>query len=1324
MSLYDWIRLTEKQKTPKKKEKPIARDSEEDPSPSDKETLLSDTEQDETERPVTRGSLSQKSQQTLVDEEDTGYSSDDTLIAEDEEDEDYYDDDDDDDDDLDDDLRGSRSSKSKKGRGTFFQFSKDHPQHKTHRIRMASEDQAKIPNFIGGILPRRDKGDVDEYCRAMLTLFKPWNDALSLKAPEQTWQAAYETYEFTPRDRTIMGFFHVRYECNDARDDFRAQRVSQARDNGLHWVGGQFIHELDREAWATSQLEALGDDMSKIDHAFEPMRYGQRMVNSSLAMAEMKHALESVGWVNPTFHNDQEAGEEPESSQPSREDSAPSDIDDPEQHIDVGSRTLSQWRDMLAEKRKTAIAQKAAGIPENDSEGEGKQTEDSYWEDQVRIIDKSFLSKNYKAGEEDAGKLVDDIVQEFKLNEEQERAFRIIANHSILGSIADPLRMYIGGMAGTGKSQVIKAVIKFFEAKGKSYAFLILAPTGSAASLIGGSTYHSALGFRGSNKSDVDGEAKGGKDPLTKGMSAQQVIKARLKAVEYVFIDEISMVDCQALYNISLSMNTAMNISDAAFANKNMIFAGDFAQLPPITKSGPPLYSGLVSSVIHTSNSVQQQKASIGKALWHQFTVVVLLTQNMRQRSQSEEDARFRKLIPRDGHPDIDLMHPDFVHASMITRRNSNRDLLNQVGTARFARAKKRKLYTFYAVDTFSNAKVPANKAVFEHNPLRTGNVIPKEQAEKVLSVPPGDTMSIPGKLTLCKGLPVIIKRNDATELNVTNGAEATVREWRSSTLSDGRSVLDVVFVELKNPPSPVKLDGLPLNVVPICRSKQNIFVEFPDATVLPVNRDQVPLLPNFAMTDYASQGRTRPINIVDLEHCDTHQSVYTCLSRASTLKGTVIFRMCNHATICGGLKSGRLKQEFRELELLNEITRLRWEGNLRKGVAGNTRSTLLKSYLQVYGHKSCPKNIHSAIKWGEPGESDPLKIDYDDDPSFVWKSMDKKTETKPGKDHKSSTGKVDKGETRGKKRKISEVDTDTRLKTDIVRLPKKSKSTGRRQLLKGMRWRRQTQTCAYDSLLTILANVYWHNAAKWGDVMHGVNSTLEGLVQKWSVCLQSASFEKAEEARDTLQKELNRQDPESFPINGQFTDMGQLIMKLFEDESGNRARYTRKCASCNAEENPLVKCPTWTLPASSTPKLLSAEIKRRLNRVSDQVCVACGAKQVREEVEMNVQDPPPFIAVGLEDRRHRNEGACQPKLTATVTIGEKGSKVTYKLRGLIYWNGSHFTCRMIGRGGEVYYNDGMSFGATCAHEASLSEIKELYNIKGAQLTYAILSLL
>ena len=77
--------------------------------------------------------------------------------------------------------------------------------------------------------------------------------------------------------------------------------------------------------------------------------------------------------------------------------------------------------------------------------------------------------------------------------------------------------------------------------------------------------------------------------------------------------------------------------------------------------------------------------------------------------------------------------------------------------------------------------------------------------------------------------MPVLLKGNNATELNVTNGEKATVRSWKSSTLPDGRPILDVIFVGLKAPPIPVKLEGLPLNVVLICCVKQSLFVDFPN---------------------------------------------------------------------------------------------------------------------------------------------------------------------------------------------------------------------------------------------------------------------------------------------------------------------------------------------------------------------------------------------------------------------------------------------------------------------------------------------------------------
>ena len=77
----------------------------------------------------------------------------------------------------------------------------------------------------------------------------------------------------------------------------------------------------------------------------------------------------------------------------------------------------------------------------------------------------------------------------------------------------------------------------------------------------------------------------------------------------------------------------------------------------------------------------------------------------------------------------------------------------------------------------------------------------------------------IPGKLSICVGMPVMIRNNAATEMGITKGQEAIVYAWDSHKTADGRDVLDTLFVELSNPPVPVKLDDLPLNVIPLTRT-------------------------------------------------------------------------------------------------------------------------------------------------------------------------------------------------------------------------------------------------------------------------------------------------------------------------------------------------------------------------------------------------------------------------------------------------------------------------------------------------------------------------
>lgn len=106
------------------------------------------------------------------------------------------------------------------------------------------------------------------------------------------------------------------------------------------------------------------------------------------------------------------------------------------------------------------------------------------------------------------------------------------------------------------------------------------------------------------------------------------------------------MLSCHDLYKISAQLSKAFNEPNKPFGGINIVFAGDFAQLPPVSGGETSsLYSGNIGTQIYSGLSHYGQESAIGKALWHQVTKVVILRQNMRQNLQTVEDVKFCKAL-------------------------------------------------------------------------------------------------------------------------------------------------------------------------------------------------------------------------------------------------------------------------------------------------------------------------------------------------------------------------------------------------------------------------------------------------------------------------------------------------------------------------------------------------------------------------------------------------------------------------------------------------------------------------------------------------------
>lgn len=107
----------------------------------------------------------------------------------------------------------------------------------------------------------------------------------------------------------------------------------------------------------------------------------------------------------------------------------------------------------------------------------------------------------------------------------------------------------------------------------------------------------------------------------------------------------------------------------------------------------------------------------------------------------------------------------------------------------------------------------------------------------------------VPGKLSLCVGMPIIICNNEATKLCMTKGQECHVAGWQTIIGAHGQLMLDTLFVKLDKPERTIKIEGLSANIVPLTRISKAILCVTLSDHALRISRSQVPILPNFAMT-------------------------------------------------------------------------------------------------------------------------------------------------------------------------------------------------------------------------------------------------------------------------------------------------------------------------------------------------------------------------------------------------------------------------------------------------------------------------------------------
>ena len=142
------------------------------------------------------------------------------------------------------------------------------------------------------------------------------------------------------------------------------------------------------------------------------------------------------------------------------------------------------------------------------------------------------------------------------------------------------LRLIVSGQGGTGKSRVIDYLNRKISQhlSEVSITVVVAAPTGLAAFNIGRTTIHRLLSLPVEHGKPAD-YSRLQQEQLT-------LLKATLKNVKLLIIDEVSMVSSLTFLFIHMSLTEILSCNDL-FGGISVVFFADFLQLLPVKGNQP-----------------------------------------------------------------------------------------------------------------------------------------------------------------------------------------------------------------------------------------------------------------------------------------------------------------------------------------------------------------------------------------------------------------------------------------------------------------------------------------------------------------------------------------------------------------------------------------------------------------------------------------------------------------------------------------------------------------------------------------------------------------
>jgi len=321
-------------------------------------------------------------------------------------------------------------------------------------------------------------------------------------------------------------------------------------------------------------------------------------------------------------------------------------------------------------------------------------------------------------------------------SEEQTQAFDIFSRGD---------NVFLTGPGGTGKSFLIKKMIEHSKANGKSC--VVCALTGCAAILLdcNASTIHSWSGI---------GMMNGDDDAIVRRVAQKKDLRSHWKS-DILIVDEVSMMS-KRMFELLNAIAKRIRNNSAPFGGMQVIFVGDFFQLPPVEKDGFCFESDQWFEVFPKKQHLEL------KTFFRQSDPVYIeiLMKIRKGKLDKESIAHLEKYVARDRDQPITKIVPTRKQADFI-----NQDMFSKV---------KETTHTFDALIHKDLHLYLKDGKLIEPSVLTMCNAIKETDKEREIESLIKNN-NIQQSLILKKGTQIMCMRNIDMERGICNGSQGSV---------------------------------------------------------------------------------------------------------------------------------------------------------------------------------------------------------------------------------------------------------------------------------------------------------------------------------------------------------------------------------------------------------------------------------------------------------------------------------------------------------------------------------------------------------------------